>query len=397
MSRRRNTNQSKSTPFYKEGWFIGLTSVLGVAATVVGIWKSVYTPTPPVDVYENVEFVLDTSAGMNDPFDGTTKLKVAGEAVGTVLRQQGIERENLAFRLFGGPCAAAATEPTLAFSTQNEELITKTIPELSAHGQAPLVRAVLQAITDFGDLTRFKDKGKRIIVITGTTPQDGKKDPCGMSVEQIQQKLDNQYKKGELISFDFHFIGVGLDEAGKTYLANFAGQIGGRADFADNRRQLEDILTGVVGANNREQPQVSPGSQMERESVGQNGKAIADNLNATVNRLNLAASYVNQRDCDAAARELEQARAVFRESSTAFEQLARIEKSEQYHRIYETASSNRKILEQMISLMEQILVESRTTKCVPSEATRTRYATLQADYNRRKDELNEQLKQLAGG
>src|ERR1044071_3188544 len=97
MSRRRKTNEPRNTPFYTKGWFIGLSSVLAVVATVVGIWKNVYTPTPippPPDVYENIELILDVSSGMNVSFDGTTKLKAAGEAVRTVLHQQGIEREN---------------------------------------------------------------------------------------------------------------------------------------------------------------------------------------------------------------------------------------------------------------------------------------------------------------
>src|SRR5882762_8660865 len=221
MSKGQNeTKKSRATPFYKQRWFVGVTSVLAVVATTVGIWRVIFPPSPPVPVpavYENIEFVLDGSLGMNQSFDGTTKLKAAAEAVRIVLHQEGLERENLALRVFSGSCDAAAAEPTLRFSTQNEGPITEAVNALKAQGDAPLVRSVLQAITDFGDLTRFKDKSKRIIVITGTGTGDDKKDRCGMTVESIRQKLNRQDPNSKQIEFNFHFIGIGLDDAGKSY------------------------------------------------------------------------------------------------------------------------------------------------------------------------------------
>ena len=398
--RQQMSRQSKTAPFYKQPWFVGTTSLLAVVATVVGIWRLMFPahppppPPPPPAVYENIELVIDGSSGMDQPFDGTTKLKAAAEAVRLVLHREGLERENLALRVFGGACDAAATEPTLRFSTQNEGPITEAVQALRAQGEAPLVRAVLQAITDFGDLTRFKDKSKRIIVITGTATGDNKKDRCGMPAESIQQKLNRQDPNSKQIEFSFHFIGVGLDDAGKSYLGSFAGQIGGKADFADNRQQLQDLLSSVVATNNPQPPKDVPGSVAERESVIQSGKAVIENLDSSAGGLVTVIGDLNKRDYEAGDRDLEQARIVFRKSASAFEELGKRQTSDQYRRIYETASKNRKILEQMIAVTETMLSEARANDPGAFHASLAKYKGLKANYNNRIDDLDRQLNQL---
>lgn len=399
MSKGQNeTKKSKATPFYKQRWFVGVTSLLAVVATTVGIWRVIFPPSPPPPpppaVYENIEFVLDGSSGMSQAFDGTTKVRAAAEAVGIVLHREGLERENLALRVFGGPCDAAAAEPTLRFSTQNEGPITKAVNALKAQGDAPLVRSVLQAITDFGDLTRFKDKSKRIIVITGTGTGDDKKDRCGMTVESIRQKLNRQDPNSKQIEFNFHFIGVGLDSAGKSYLGSFAGGIGGKADFADNRQQLRDLLSSVVAADHPQLPTDVPGSVAERESVSQEGQAVIENLNSSNNSLSTVIRDLNGHDYGAAERDLEQARIVFRKSASAFEELGRRQTSDQYRHIYEAASNNRRILEQMISLTETISSQARANNIGDYNASVAEFERLRTDYNTRIGDLDRQLNQL---
>ncbi len=395
--RQRMTKQSKAAPFYKQRWFVGVTSLLAVVATTVGIWRLIFPPPPPPPpppaVYENIEFVLDGSSGMTQSFDGTTKLRAAAEAVRIVLHQEGLERENLALRVFGGSCDAAAAEPTLRFSTQNEGPITEAVNALKAKGEAPLVRSVLQAITDFGDLT-FKDKSKRIIVITGTGTGDDKKDRCGMTVESIRQKLNRQDPNSKQIEFSFHFIGVGLDDAGKYYLGSFADRIGGKADFADNRQQLQDVLSSVVVADGRKQPVESPGSVAERESVSQEGQAVIENLNSSTNSLETVTGDLNRRDYGAAERDLEQARIVFRKSASAFEELGKRQTSDQYRRIYEAARNNRRILEQMISLTETMSSQARANNIRDYNASVAEFERLRVDYNTRIADLDRQLKLL---
>jgi ribosomal protein L22 len=398
--RQQMTRQSKTAPFYKQPWFVGITSLLAVVATVVGIWRLMFPahppppPPPPPAVYENIELVIDGSSGMDQLFDGTTKLKAAAEAVRLVLHREGLERENLALRVFGGACDAAATEPTLRFSTQNEGPITDAVQALKAQGEAPLVRAVLQAITDFGDLARFKDKSKRIIVITGTATGENKKDGCGMPAESIRQKLNRQDPNSKPIEFSFHFIGVGLDDAGKSYLGSFAGQIGGKADFADNRQQLQDLLSSVVASDNPQQPKDVPGSVAERESVSQEAKAVIENLNSSTNSLSTVIGDLNRADYGAAERDLEQARIVFRKSASAFEELGKRQTSDQYRRIYEAARNNRKILEQMISLTETMSSQARANNLGDYSASVKEFERLRVDYNTRIEDLNRQLKQL---
>ena len=81
------------------------------AATVEGLDDAFKDATNASDaapvihrIQENTEIVLDLSAAMERPFEGTTRSAAAKRALETVLGLQVADRDNLAFRRFGGPC-----------------------------------------------------------------------------------------------------------------------------------------------------------------------------------------------------------------------------------------------------------------------------------------------------
>ena len=80
----------------------GVLALLLKGHEVLTLFKSV----PP---QMNTEIVLDRSAGMNQQFEGGTKLQAALASVENVLREQP-SSENVAFRQFGGPCDGDNTQ-----------------------------------------------------------------------------------------------------------------------------------------------------------------------------------------------------------------------------------------------------------------------------------------------
>src|SRR5438132_438151 len=133
--------------FYKRTWFVALTAIIGVTGGILGIILGViplFRAASPRAVWHNAEFVVDSSEGMNALFDGIPKGQAAAEAFDAVLQNQGMQRDNLALREFGGVCGRPQMKPSLDFSTRNEEPIRKRLESLSPHGQANLVETLLQ-------------------------------------------------------------------------------------------------------------------------------------------------------------------------------------------------------------------------------------------------------------
>jgi hypothetical protein len=367
------SKRHRSDPLYKKSWFLTLTALVGLVASGLGIQKSC-DPGPPKAVYENAEIVIDRSRNMATPFDGSeTKLAAAEEAVALVLKNQGLERDNLALREIGGSCDGGATGPQLAFSVTNEGPIMKRIHALKPEGEATLVRSVLQAIVDFNDVTRFKDVSKRIIVITGSS------DACGMSEETVREKLDSLKRAGSQIQVDFHFVGVGLDDSGKAQLLGLAKQTGGEADFADTRQELRDKLREIV----------------QDEPVVRGANAVLEILNSSVDRLNPVVDDLKRNDYEAGRRDLDLARAEFRRSDLPFQDLGKRGASDEYSRIYRAASLNRDLQSQIISLTENMLPQSKAHDETALQDSFNKYASLSSDYNTRTQELASQINQLA--
>lgn len=203
-----------------------------------------FCPKPFTPGSVNTEIVLDRSSGMERAFTGgTTKLKAAEGAVLSVIINRGLQRTNLALRVFGGPCPKAdtepieRTEPTVNFSRENWKPISNAIGALKAQGDASLTQALLQAITDFDDPTRFKDVSNRVIVITGSP------DACGASSGPLLYRLTDAKEAQAKVVLDFHFIGVDIgDETARSQLSALAHETGSVADFADTQQELEEKI-----------------------------------------------------------------------------------------------------------------------------------------------------------
>jgi hypothetical protein len=365
--------QSKQVPFYKQRWYLGLAAVVTlVGGGGLAIFKEVlpFFQTKPSQA-PNTEIVFDRSEGMDQSFSGMpSKLEGARKAVDVVLRGE-VLGDNLAFRAFGGRCDANYTPPTLPFSEKNAEAIRKKTEELKPEGQATLVLAIKQAIADFKDATRFGTGSKRVIVITGNL------DACNMQVTAVVEDLAKVRDINAKISLDFDFIGIGLDYAGKAQLDDLADKTGGKAHFAENRQQLENIISAI-----------------EYERVMRAGSAVLEVLKYNVQRLNAVIGDLKRDDYTAAEHDLQQARNEFDRSELPFHDLGKRQTSEQYRQIYQAAGKNREIQSQVISLLEVMLSQAKASDHAGLQASSEKYGDFESAYNKREEELRGQLEQL---
>ena len=184
-------------------WFKSTAAIVTLIGGVIGLSIGAITLTRSFPswqkVYENIEIVVDASAGMSKPFHGKTKQEAIRAAFDEILSKQTGDRDNLALRQYGGDCNSEKnTRLLLGFRRNNQLKIRSILRDLKLAGEAPLASAVVKATNDF---PRASDRDKRVIVIAG----DGGCEPN--ADKYIRDRLAASGDKK--IKLDFHFIYLG--------------------------------------------------------------------------------------------------------------------------------------------------------------------------------------------
>ncbi|MCH8989084.1 MAG: hypothetical protein IIA92_09775, partial [Chloroflexi bacterium] len=99
-----------------------------------------------------------------------TKLVAAINAVAAVLNTKVGDSDNLAFRVFGGPCEGDNTELLVPFGQGNKAKVREALAGMrqqQASGNTTLFRGIQEATGDFNRFARYPDIKQGIIVITG--------------------------------------------------------------------------------------------------------------------------------------------------------------------------------------------------------------------------------------
>jgi Mg-chelatase subunit ChlD len=196
--------------------------------------RALTTPivTAMVKVQENVEIILDTSVAMQKPFEGGTKLEAAVKALNKVLSFQVADRDNLAFRRYGGPCKGDNTELLVNFGQNNVKQIRDHLPSASKGDTTTTANAIVRAVSDFDDLQRFADVNRRVLIITGG------RDMCDpQAADVIRQSL---LKKK--IRPTFWFIGMDVPPDQERQLIEIGRATDGKLFHVKNQNELENIL-----------------------------------------------------------------------------------------------------------------------------------------------------------
>ncbi len=215
-----------------------LAAVTALAGAVAGIVVAVVQLRPadgkPKPVRQNVEYVLDGSAGMNDVFDGHTKLDSAVAAIRD--RARTLRKANLALRRFGGECDENS-ELLVDLGTGKDEEIGKRLADQAPRGEANLARAVVEASTDFSDLERFPDSVEKDIVVVTGRGDTCEEDPAGL----IRSLLPPG------IHVSLQFVGLRIPEANREKLRQIAAVFeDGKVRFVDTEEELQNALAGLA-------------------------------------------------------------------------------------------------------------------------------------------------------
>ncbi|HET8893036.1 MAG TPA: VWA domain-containing protein [Gaiellaceae bacterium] len=227
-------------------WLKSLFKIIGVAVVTAAV-------AVPITVYEtravspttrhvtftldNTEIVLDTSAKMSAPFDGRTKLSIAARMIDKYIGDR--NKDDLAFRTFGGPCKPG-TRLLIDFATGNAQRISESVARQQAAGASALASAIIGAAGDFENVSLIPTSlNAEIVVVTGGA------DDCDPSSE-ADVKLRLQELKGRHIVLEFWIIGVDVSTPDRAQISSFASAVGGHASFPKNPDQLSGALQAAL-------------------------------------------------------------------------------------------------------------------------------------------------------
>jgi len=262
-------------PVYKN--VMAVLALVAAASGLIGGAYNLLTKKAPEVVHDNTELIVDRSQAMHEPWEKTTRLDAA-QSAGKAVVATIAEGENLALRQFGGPCQASSTDLVVPFAQHNAKRVQTKLANLTAAGNAPLNRAINEAIGDFGDQKRFEGANRRILVITGSD------DTCqAPEVRQaIRDKLAADASGTYKIRLDFRFIGIGLRPEQQQNLTELAKITGGRVVFANHPEEVEPLLRSEVNAaTNQEQPQPRSGLEERTSQPTAMGDAVGRGLQSS--------------------------------------------------------------------------------------------------------------------
>lgn len=364
-------------PFEKKKLYTTTAAIIALVGAVLAAiikFHDVLSLFKPKQVQENTEIVLDRSEAMNQQFEGGTKMQAALAAVENVLREQVADRDNLAFRQFGGPCSGDNTQLAIKFDQNNVDQLRKLLQNVRAEGQASLAHAVIDASADFNDPERFKGVSKRIIVITGGD------DACVPNpIDAIRERLERNKRAGFEIQLDYHFIGLGLTAPQQQNLAQIAQSTGGKFVFVDHREDLDKALHQLLVV----------------EPVVNDVNSLVQILNAGVARINETIGNINAKNYSAAEAGVQAARSEFSRSDLPFRDLGKRQSNDQFRKLYQLAVANRDLQDQFLSLSTALVSRGQANDIEGFNKTIQGYNQLSATYNQRVGQINEILRQLS--
>ena len=213
---------------------VGGVLLLVIAGLAIALlWK----PAPR----DSFQIVLDRSVAMDKPFDNRlTKLEMAKQEIPKVLYELPyVEDDNLALRLFGGPCFASEpeemTQLIVPFGRENRDRVEAQLNDVDTRGEGTLFGAVKEASRDFERLKPSEGTAKTLIVITGS-------DRFCLP-EEITTTID--YLKSTDVNFRLRLIGIALAEEQQAALQMLAQETGGSFSHVSDVAGFGDALAGA--------------------------------------------------------------------------------------------------------------------------------------------------------
>ncbi|MEW9616274.1 VWA domain-containing protein [Shinella sp. S4-D37] len=188
--------------------------------------------------------VLDASGSMWGQIGGRSKIEIARETLGTVLKSVPAGTE-LGLMVYGHREKGSCSDIELAVppGAGTGEAITAFVSGLNPKGKTPLTQSVEQA----ADILKYtEDKATVVLVTDGLETCEA--DPCALA----------SALEGKGVDFTTHVVGFGLTEEEGRQVACLAENTGGKYFQASDATQLVAALTETVA----EAPMAKPAEEV---------------------------------------------------------------------------------------------------------------------------------------
>lgn len=187
------------------------------------------------------EIILDTSKVMEEEIDGEEKFDIAIDLIGKIKSIVSSD-DNLALRVFGGPCGGGNTKLLLRFNKHNVSKIYEEVNRVRLSGNTTIISALTEAISDFNNRQCSANSYKSIIIITGGM------DSC--FPDYLIEHMKNKIKKlGNDIEINFHIIGITDKKEHVVNLNTIAQLTGGKLWLANSKRNTSRVLNKISEFN----------------------------------------------------------------------------------------------------------------------------------------------------
>lgn len=361
----RNIAELAGGGYYTASTAEGLREAIGRAAQSVETGRVV----GDAKVQENTQIILDRSSDMADPYTDSTRLDIARRALTKVLGRQHADRDNLAYRHFGGACDGAATELVVPFGLNSGPVIRESVKRVAPAGQRTLVDAVINAADDFDDPARFEGVNKSVLIITGGT------DDCfrRQGARIVKERLANRNIRPE-----YEIVGVGITAQGFADLQSLAEAVEGRAYAVRDEAQLEQLLTRIL----------------EVDPVIRNLTTIVKVVNESVNYLEQSGRSIQAGDLATARVNAVKAHSLAAQTAIPYRDLARRRGNDVFAQVFANSKDLRDLQVRMVDLRAQQIVELESGDTLGFNRAVARYRNLVGDYNRLVQKGNALLQQI---
>jgi Mg-chelatase subunit ChlD len=372
-----NRDKGRTKPFEQKSWFKStqaiLTMIGATIAVITGAIALIRSASPKEDkAYENIEIVVDASAGMRAPFHGEPKRDALKRALENVLSKQTADRDKVALRQYSGECAQEGNTRLLVdFGRGNHGRIRDELAKLKLEGKAPLVAGVVKAT---GDFPNAADIRKRIIVIAG----DG---GCDQQPEKYLGDRLMNHESGKSIVLDFSFIYLGESEDEFKKLEAIAASTGGKAYVANTAERLEAVLLHTI----------------EVEPVLSDVRTITDILDGVVNRANDANTAIAREDYGAAQEHLKRAHDEFDRTEAILHDFRKRQNRDLFREAQELTSQNRERQREALSLLQRMIDQAKAKDTEGLRKSGPEYKAIADSYNTGAEKLTQIARKIAGG
>lgn len=236
-------DEKSNVPFYERRAFQGTAAIVALATALLalvgplkGVVDELFPSTEPVTW---VEIVLDTSAAMEEEFDGVTKFEAANEAIRKAIKE--LDNSGLGLRRTATTCDGRSEQVVPLGGDHGDDVIDEA-RDLRPEGESSIVDAVVGGLEQFNrePMASRGPESRQLLVFT-TAAGECSDDDLAKELEETLEGADiSQSSRVELIA-------LGTSSTEREQLQEFKAALGERANVdlytPEDTEELNDVAS----------------------------------------------------------------------------------------------------------------------------------------------------------